>query len=70
MGILPYCVKMSTYVLVVEGCDLDALRATRATALGTEMRASTVLGVSALVSPELFVGIDLLAAKMPDKSSL
>lgn len=66
-----YCVKMSTCVPLVEGCDLDALRATRAKALGTsEMRASTVLGVRTLVSPELSVEIDLLAAKMPDKSSL
>ena len=62
------CVKMTTYV--VEGCDLDALRAVRAAALGTELCASTLLGVRALASPELLVEIDLVAAKMPDKSSL
>ena len=55
---------MSTCVPLVEGCDLDALRATRAKALGTsEMRASTVLGVRTLVSPELSVEIDLLACR-------
>eukprot|EP01046_Picozoa_sp_COSAG06_P044077 COSAG06_NODE_5880_length_3231_cov_1.692848_3_plen_75_part_00 len=40
------------------------------TALGSELCASTLLGVRALASPDLLVEIDLVAAKMPDAPSL
>ena len=50
--------------------DLLFLSRVVLTALGSELCASTLLGVRALASPDLLVEIDLVAAKMPDAPSL
>lgn len=61
-------VKMMVYI--TPGCEVADVRAARTAALQGNLCASTLLGVRALATPELFVEVDLIAAKCKPAAAL